>query len=68
MKNFFHRLSGEKKFFTATRIMRWKKIFQRYHEAVKKNFSPLKSLILQKFTAKLTANLTKIHRYERIER
>ena len=48
--------------------MRWKKIFQRYHEAVKKNFSPPKSLILQKFTAKLIANLTKIHRYERIER
>ena len=48
--------------------MRWKKIFQRYHEAVKKKFSPLKLLILQKFTAKLIANLAKIHRYERIER
>ena len=32
--------------------MRWKKIFHRYQQnAVKKNFSPLKSQILQKFTA-----------------
>ena len=45
-----------------------KKNFSALPRSGEKNFSPLKSPILQKFTAKLIANLTKTHRYERIER
>ena len=63
-KIFFQRLSGERKFFTATSRMRWKKIFHRYHQnAVKKNFSPLPAECGEKkfFTAKI-ANLRNIHR------
>ena len=60
---FFQRLSGERKFFTATSRMRWKKFHRYQQNVVKKNFSPLPAECGEKkfFTAKI-ANLTNIHR------
>ena len=49
---------GEKKFFTATSRMWWKKVSPLPQSGEKNFFSPPKSQILQKFTAKLTAKLT----------
>ena len=56
-KIFFHGISGETKFFTATSRMRWKKNFTATSKKLWKKISQLKSKILQIFTAKFNAYL-----------